>query len=252
MARGSGACRTRSPAFAQSCALGATGVESDVALTADGVAVLIHPGILARLRRPVSALRRDQLRAHVPTLEELYRACGPDLDVALDMAAPDAVEQVVATARAHGDPSRLWLTYWRVDALARWRRRYPDVRLVFPALALRRAGSSVAVRCCGRPASTRSTSTTAPAARPASAWCTSRACCSSAGAPAVARGGADPAQRRRRRVLRRHGGHGRGGRRGEAAARATAQRSTMKLTFCRYSSRVRASMYDIELRRPAR
>ena len=128
-------------AFRHSCALGATGVESDVALTADGVAVLIHPGLVARLRRPVSTLRRDQLPAHVPSLGELYRECGPNIDVALDMAAPAAVEQVVATARAHGDPSRLWLTYWRVDALATWRRRYPDVRLVFPTLLLRSGGA---------------------------------------------------------------------------------------------------------------
>ncbi len=132
-------------AFREACSRGATGVESDVALTADGVAVLIHPGVLARLRRPVSTLRRDQLPPHVPTLEELYRECGPDLDVALDMAAPAAVDTVVATARAHGDPSRLWLTYWRVDALAHWRRRYSDVRLVFPSLLLRRA--SVERRC---------------------------------------------------------------------------------------------------------
>ncbi|MDQ6855779.1 MAG: glycerophosphodiester phosphodiesterase [Candidatus Dormibacteraeota bacterium] len=128
-------------AFVQSMALGATAIESDVGLTADGVAVLIHPGIVARLRRPVSSLRRDQLPANVPTLEELYRECGPNLDVALDMAAPAAVEQVVATARAHGDPTRLWLTYWRVDALARWRQRYSDVRLVFPSLVLRTASA---------------------------------------------------------------------------------------------------------------
>ncbi len=127
-------------AFSRARALGATGIESDVEVTADGIIVLVHPGILARLRRPVAGLRRDQLPGHVPTLEELYRVCGADLDVALDMAAPKAVDQVVATARTHGDPSRLWLTYWHVDALARWRRSYPDVRLVFPALALRRAG----------------------------------------------------------------------------------------------------------------
>jgi glycerophosphoryl diester phosphodiesterase len=132
-------------AFRQSCALGATGIESDVALTVDGVAVLIHPGILARLRRPVSTLRRDQLPPRVPTLEDLYRECGPDLDVALDMAAPAAVDQVVATAREHGDPSRLWLTYWRVDVLATWRRRYSDVRLLYPTLLLREA--SVERRC---------------------------------------------------------------------------------------------------------
>lgn len=126
-------------AFRQSCAVGATGIESDVALTADGVVVLIHPGLLARLRRPVSSLRRNQLPAHVPTLEDVYRECGSGLDIALDMAAPAAVDQVVAIARRHGDPSRLWLTYWRVDALAAWRRRHGDVRLVFPSLVLRAA-----------------------------------------------------------------------------------------------------------------
>ncbi|HEY8756307.1 MAG TPA: glycerophosphodiester phosphodiesterase [Candidatus Dormibacteraeota bacterium] len=133
-------------AFRQSCRLGATGIESDVALTADGVVVLIHPGVMARLRRPVSSLRRDQLPSHVPTLEDVYRACGPDLDVALDMAIPQAVARVVAIARAHGDPSRLWLTYWRVATLADWHRTYPDVRLVFPTLLLR--SSSAAARRC--------------------------------------------------------------------------------------------------------
>jgi glycerophosphoryl diester phosphodiesterase len=131
-------------AFRSSWQSGATGIESDVALTADGVAVLIHPGLLARLRHPVSSLRRDQLPHHVPTLEDVYRECGPDLDVALDMTAPAAVHQVVATARALGNPSRLWLAYWRVDTMAAWRRRYPEVRLVFPTLLLR--SSAVARR----------------------------------------------------------------------------------------------------------
>jgi len=82
----------------------------------------------------------------VPTLEEMYAACGPDIDIALDMSAPAAVAQVVAIARAHGDPSRLWLTYWRVDTLAAWRRAYPDVRLVFPTLLLRSARARDRVR----------------------------------------------------------------------------------------------------------
>jgi glycerophosphoryl diester phosphodiesterase len=134
-------------AFGQSCRLGATGIESDVALTADGVVVLIHPGVVARVRRPVSRLRKDQLPAHVPTLEDVYRECGPDIDVALDMASPAAVGSVVATARAHGNPEKLWLTYWHVNTLAAWRRSYPDVRLVFPTLLLR---SSSAARLSAR------------------------------------------------------------------------------------------------------
>jgi glycerophosphoryl diester phosphodiesterase len=129
-------------AFRRSCLLGATGIESDVALTADGVVVLIHPSLLARVRRPVSSLRRDQLPAHVPTLEDVYRECGPDLEIALDMASPAAVDRVVATARAHGRPEKLWLTYWRVNTLAAWRRTYPDVRLVFPTLLLRSSSAA--------------------------------------------------------------------------------------------------------------
>ncbi len=126
-------------AFRRAVRLGAGGIESDVALTADGVAVLVHPGLVARLHRPVSRLRRAQLPSQVPTLEEVYAACGPSVDIALDMAAPAAVAQVVALARTHGDPSRLWLTYWRLATLAAWRRAYPDVRLVFPTLLLRGA-----------------------------------------------------------------------------------------------------------------
>lgn len=140
------------PAFRRALELGATGIESDVALTADRVPVLVHPGLLARLRRPVSRLTRAQLPGHVPTLEDVYRECGPHLDIALDMAAPASVDAVVAIARRYGDPSRLWLTYWRVDALASWRQRYPDVRLVYPTLLLRTAsagGRAAALRRIG-------------------------------------------------------------------------------------------------------
>ncbi len=127
-------------AFRLSLEAGATGIESDVALTADGVAVLIHPGVMARLRRPVSRLRRDELPAQVPSVEDVYREFGSRLHVSFDMAAPAAAGRVVATARQYGDPSRLWLTYWRLDAIRQWRRRYPDVRLVFPTLWLRSSG----------------------------------------------------------------------------------------------------------------
>jgi glycerophosphoryl diester phosphodiesterase len=128
-------------AFRHSLELGATGIESDVALTADSVPVLMHPGVLARLRRPVSRLRRDQLPGHVPSVEDVYRVFGSRLDLSLDMAAPSAAAGVVAIARRHGDPSRLWLSYWRVDVITEWSSRYPDVRLVFPTLLLRARGS---------------------------------------------------------------------------------------------------------------
>ncbi|MEO8897185.1 MAG: glycerophosphodiester phosphodiesterase [Candidatus Dormibacter sp.] len=127
-------------AFRRSLEAGATGIESDVALTADGIPVLIHPGLMARLRRPVSGLRRHQLPAYVPSVEDVFREFGSQLHVSLDMAAPAAADRVVELARRYGDPSRVWLTYWRLDTIRQWRRRYPDVRLVFPTLWLRSNG----------------------------------------------------------------------------------------------------------------
>jgi glycerophosphoryl diester phosphodiesterase len=141
---GAGARRLQNTlaAFRRSLEAGATGIESDVALTADGVPVLIHPSVIARVRRPVSGMRRAELPVHVPSVEDVYREFGPRLDLSFDMAAPSAAERVVAIARRHGDPSRLWLTYWRLEVIAQWRRRYPDVRLVFPTLLLRANGGA--------------------------------------------------------------------------------------------------------------
>jgi glycerophosphoryl diester phosphodiesterase len=121
-------------AFARAVALGC-GVESDVWLTADGVPVLLHRSPLAR-RRPVRSLQRAELPAFVPTIDDLLARCGGAVDVALDMADPRAAAAVEECARRHGAVPRLWLTYWHLDVLADWRRRWPDVRLVHPTLLL--------------------------------------------------------------------------------------------------------------------
>ena len=56
--------------------------------------------------------------------------------LAIDMAAPRAAPTVVDVARSHQAADRLWLTYWNINALAVWRRRWSDVRLVFPTAVL--------------------------------------------------------------------------------------------------------------------
>lgn len=126
-------------AFATSVGQGATGLETDVSLTADGVPVLSHPRIRDRLGRSIGRTRRRDLRPSIPSLEDLYRHCGGDLDLALDMTTPAAVDAVVTLARRHGDPSRLWLTHWRLATMTAWRARYPDVKLVFPTMPPLRA-----------------------------------------------------------------------------------------------------------------
>jgi glycerophosphoryl diester phosphodiesterase len=119
-------------AFALALRLGATGLESDVWRTADGVAVLDHDGqVGTRLRRrSIDEVTRAQLPAHIPTLEELYADCGATFELSLDVKDPAAVDATVAAARAAGAPERLWLCHhdWRL--LREWRMQYSDVRLV--------------------------------------------------------------------------------------------------------------------------
>lgn len=121
------------PAFRLALELGATGLESDVWLTADSVPVLDHDGVIrAHLRRrPMSALPLDQLPAHVLTLERLYEECGTDFELSLDVKDPRAAERVVGVAGEFGDAAgRLWLCHpdWR--QLAAWRSVSADVHLV--------------------------------------------------------------------------------------------------------------------------
>jgi glycerophosphoryl diester phosphodiesterase len=118
----------------RSLELGADGIEADLWVTSDGHAVVLHP----KVPRPGSVARRPRsaLPAAVPDLEAVYRLVGGDTDIALDTAAPAAAEHAVALAREHGAEDHLWLTYWRIEQLAAWRRMWPDVRLVFPSLIL--------------------------------------------------------------------------------------------------------------------
>jgi glycerophosphoryl diester phosphodiesterase len=121
-------------AFALALRLGATGIESDVWLTADGEAVLDHDGIAgSRLRRRgIARVERHRLPAHVPTLEDLYATCGTDVAVSLDVKDPSAFERVIQVARAAGGSAldNLWLCHPSWEQVAEWRGRCADVHLV--------------------------------------------------------------------------------------------------------------------------
>lgn len=119
-------------AFRAALARGATGLETDAWVTADGVVVLDHDGVhrVARRRHePMSAVRRGELPAHIPSLEELYSSCGADFDLAIDIREPEVAGAVVDVADAAGATSRLWLVapVWRL--LPAWRELHGDVHL---------------------------------------------------------------------------------------------------------------------------
>jgi glycerophosphoryl diester phosphodiesterase len=121
-------------AFTLALRLGATGLESDVWLTADGEAVLDHDGVAGgRLRRRrIASCRRAELSPHIPSLADLYETCGTDVYISLDLKDPVAFDRVVDVARAAGDDalSRLWLCHPRWEQLVEWRSRNGQVRLV--------------------------------------------------------------------------------------------------------------------------
>jgi glycerophosphoryl diester phosphodiesterase len=119
-------------AFALALRLGATGIESDAWLTADGAVVLDHDGVVGgRLRRrAIAGLTRAELPAHVPTLDELYAACGTDFELSLDVKDAAAAPGIVAAARAAGAADRLWLCHHEWELVASWREPFADVRLV--------------------------------------------------------------------------------------------------------------------------
>lgn len=115
--------------------LGASGLESDVWLTADGVPVLDHDGDVrsGRFRkRAISTVRRDDLPEFIPALHELFEACGTDYDLSLDLKDPHAGPAVIDTVRslAHGLLPHLWLCHHDVGMLVDLRPLDDEVKLV--------------------------------------------------------------------------------------------------------------------------
>lgn len=119
-------------AFRLALRLGATGLETDAWLTADGEVVLHHDGALRSglRRRPLSQLARHELPPDIPTLEELYDGCGTDYELSVDVKDPAAAPRAVAVATAAGAVGRLWLGGAELRAVVAWRALSPDVRLV--------------------------------------------------------------------------------------------------------------------------
>ena len=122
-------------AFRLALRLGATGLESDVWITSDGVAVLDHDGEVRSgpfKRRPISQFRRDQLPEHIPTLLELFEACGTDYHLSLDLKDHDAGQAVIELVRQHAPDlaGRLWLCHPVLDELIALRPVDEQIKLV--------------------------------------------------------------------------------------------------------------------------
>jgi glycerophosphoryl diester phosphodiesterase len=95
--------------FADALARGARGLETDAWLSLDGAVVLDHDGVVARGGAPIAQVRRDELPAHMPTLAELYEACGTDFALAIDVKTDAIAAAIVEVAKRYDATADLWI-----------------------------------------------------------------------------------------------------------------------------------------------
>ena len=145
--RGASALATENTAaaFRLARADGADGVELDVLLCATGEVVVFHDDDLNRLAGrperiadlPYAALREVRLpqETTIPTLDEAFEACGPELLVNVELKAagigPRAisalVEAVAGVVERAGVGGRVLVSSFNPWAVRRWMRRAPAI-----------------------------------------------------------------------------------------------------------------------------
>ena len=112
-------------AFQLALRLGATGLESDVWVTSDGIAVLDHDGIVRRRGRKIaiSEVTHADLPSHIPTVAEMLTEVPGDFDFSLDVKDPAALSATLDSVRLvkpELEP-RLWLCHHNWQVVATWR-----------------------------------------------------------------------------------------------------------------------------------
>jgi glycerophosphoryl diester phosphodiesterase len=110
------------PAFRRALEAGATGIETDVWLSADGEVVCTHDPVVARAglrRRKVAATTAEELASWgVPRLAQVYDELGTGFECSVDVKAPEAALALLEVGRAHGALERLWVCTPDVELLA--------------------------------------------------------------------------------------------------------------------------------------
>jgi glycerophosphoryl diester phosphodiesterase len=121
-------------AFQLGLRLGATGLESDVWITKDGIPVLDHDGVVQGriLKKPISNYLREDLPGHIPTLRDLLLMTPPEVAISLDVKDDDSFEAVISEIRSvHGAHSPfIYLCHPDIDVLENQRRKSQGISLV--------------------------------------------------------------------------------------------------------------------------
>lgn len=120
--------------FRTAIEMGANGLETDIWLTRDGVAVLDHSGLIriGLFPRPIAWTSFESLPSRIPRLADFYKQVGTALEVSIDIKSGIAGAEAIAVAAEASEEAlgRLWLCHWDMKRLRAWRLSSPDVRLV--------------------------------------------------------------------------------------------------------------------------
>ena len=131
--------------FEAALAMGANGIETDVQLTADGVAVLFHDNTLTRVTGEEGRIcdyTYEQLQAftvkngdksgRIPTLDEfLTRMERENITLAIELKQRGTAKIVADRVRAHGLDKRVIITSFMLDELSRLRQYAPSLQTGF-------------------------------------------------------------------------------------------------------------------------
>ena len=131
-------------AFALALRLGATGIESDVWLTADGVAVLDHDGVVkGRFKsKPIAEVQSSDLPTHIPSLGQLLAATPVSVPISLDIKDPSAFSTVTISYLEHRPNAAklLFLCHPDLEILRKEIPRFPEFNFVHSARLSRMKG----------------------------------------------------------------------------------------------------------------
>jgi glycerophosphoryl diester phosphodiesterase len=120
------------PAFRAALDMGATGIETDVWLSADGEVVCAHDPVVARglRRKRISSTTAEELATFgIPRFADVYAELGTAFECSVDVKSADAADGLVEVGRAHDALERLWVCSPDVGLL-RALRPEPRVKLV--------------------------------------------------------------------------------------------------------------------------
>ena len=120
------------PAFRVALDQGASGLETDVWLSADGEVVCAHDPVVARglRRRKISAATAEELATFgIPRIADVYGELGSAYECSVDVKSPEAAVGLVDVARERDALERLWVCSPDV-ALLRSLRVEQQVKLV--------------------------------------------------------------------------------------------------------------------------